>query len=65
MTLTVGRPDITVETPVRVAGYKPEIDATAWIVTEVTHSLSNSGLVTDLKCETDGAAVSRNGDEDE
>ncbi|ANF56110.1 hypothetical protein [Halotalea alkalilenta] len=55
LTLTVGHPDIAVETPVRVTGYKPEIDATAWIATEVTHSLSDSGLVTDLKCETDGA----------
>lgn len=57
LNLAWGRPDIGPEQPITVAGFKPEIDGTDWIVTEATHALDGSGgLRTALKCER-GAPV--------
>src|SRR5699024_6316873 len=39
-TLAEGRADLYPETPVNVRGFKPEIDATPWLLTEVTHNFS-------------------------
>lgn len=51
LTLARGRADILPETPLTVNGYKPEIDATAWVVSEVTHNLNDGGFGTQIKCE--------------
>lgn len=50
--LALGRPDLYPEQHLQLSGFKPEIDATRWLITEVTHSLSNSGFATDLRLET-------------
>ncbi len=51
--LAFGRPDAYPEQRVKVSGFKPEIDAATWLITEVSHRLdSNSGFTTDLKMET-------------
>jgi len=51
--MALGRPDVTPERPVRVSGFRAEVDALAWIVAEATHSLDASGgLSTKLKLET-------------
>jgi phage protein D len=50
--MPLGRPDVSPERPVRVRGFRPEVDGLAWIVAEVTHSLDAGGLSTQLKLET-------------
>lgn len=55
ITLAQGRADVMPESPLRTLGFKADIDATDWVVTEVTHVLSDSGYVTQAKCETSSA----------
>ncbi|SLK09474.1 contractile injection system protein, VgrG/Pvc8 family [Novosphingobium mathurense] len=53
LNLVLGRPDAYPECRVSASGYKDEIDATTWLVSEVTHRLDNgSGYITDLRMET-------------
>ncbi len=53
--LAFGRPDLYPERPLSLSGFKPEIDAKAWLIAEVTHSLGgDGGLRTQLKLETRG-----------
>jgi len=49
--LAMGRADLYPETPVRVTGFKRVIDEQLWIITKVTHSLSNGGFTTSLELE--------------
>jgi len=51
ITLAVGRPELFPELPASVQGFKPLIDACAWTLTKVTHSISNSGYTTALELE--------------
>ncbi|WP_086873366.1 phage late control D family protein [Kosakonia pseudosacchari] len=51
ISLAVGRADLYPETPVKVSGFKSIIDEQAWIVTKVTHALSNNGYTTALELE--------------
>ncbi|MDR5868105.1 phage late control D family protein [Halomonas koreensis] len=57
LTMAHGRADVLPESPLRVSGFKPEIDATPWLVTEVEHSLGDSGFGTRVQCEVKGAAA--------
>lgn len=51
--LALGRADAYPEQRVKAVGFKDQIDATAWLITEVTHRLDGSGgFRTDLKMET-------------
>ncbi|WP_322974130.1 contractile injection system protein, VgrG/Pvc8 family [Larsenimonas rhizosphaerae] len=52
LTLAQGRADLTPETPVMLSGWKPQIDGTGWLVTEVVDSLSEPGYGTHIRCET-------------
>ncbi|MCW2396179.1 MULTISPECIES: contractile injection system protein, VgrG/Pvc8 family [unclassified Sphingobium] len=53
LNLALGRPDATPEARVRVSGFKDEIDATNWLIREVTHRLDKAGgLSSDLRMET-------------
>ncbi|RUR46217.1 contractile injection system protein, VgrG/Pvc8 family [Vreelandella populi] len=52
ITQAVGNPDIFPETPVWCLGWKPQIDATPWIITEVTHNLTDASYTTALQLET-------------
>jgi phage protein D len=54
LNLALGRPDISPEQKATVIGYKGEIDAVAWIVGEVSHSIGDRGYVTKIKLETAG-----------
>ena len=65
ITLAVGRPDITPETPVKVSGFKPEIDAQAWLITEVAHSLDNSGYTCRVQLEAQNDFDSSEEDKDD
>ncbi|WP_454871865.1 phage late control D family protein [Paraburkholderia xenovorans] len=49
--LALGRPEIFPELAVNVAGFKPEINETPWLVKEATHTLGDAGLTTSLEME--------------
>ncbi|EQA10934.1 phage late control D family protein [Glaesserella parasuis] len=52
LNLAEGNAELIPEVTVSVAGFKAEIDSNAWIVTQVTHSLSaGSGFTTAIECE--------------
>lgn len=51
ITLARGRPDLFPELPAMVRGWKSEIDNTGWIITKVTHNLSDHGYTTTLELE--------------
>ncbi|RAS14923.1 late control gene D protein (GPD), partial [Paraburkholderia bryophila] len=50
-TLARARPDAFPEMPVTVSGFKPEIDATPWLVKKATHTINDSGFETVLEME--------------
>jgi len=41
------------ENPIKVTGFKAEIDAVNWITTQLTHTLNESGLTTALELESE------------
>ena len=51
ITLAVGRPDLYPETPAVVKGFKPEIDAEAWLITEVSHKIDSGGYTAGIQFE--------------
>lgn len=51
ITLAVGRPDLYPETPAVVKGFKPEIDAEAWLITEVSHKIDSGGYIAGIQFE--------------
>jgi phage protein D len=52
--LALGRADLYPERKAKVSGFKPEIDATAWLITEVVHTVTNDGYTTQLQMELAG-----------
>ena len=52
--LALGRPEICPEQRVTAQGFKADIDAIAWLVAEVTHTLGDRGLLTSVQLETVG-----------
>ncbi|WP_153111534.1 phage late control D family protein [Propionivibrio limicola] len=57
ITLARGRPELFPELPATVSGWKPAIDSTDWIVSKVTHNLSDSGFTTGLELEIKATEV--------
>ncbi|MGX6568472.1 bacteriophage P2 tail protein GPD [Cupriavidus taiwanensis] len=51
LTLARGRPDLFPELPAAVRGWKPQIDNTRWVITKVTHQLTDRGYTTALELE--------------
>ncbi len=51
LTLAQGRPDLYPETPAIVTGFKPAIDSTRWLITQVEHNLSDAAYTTTLDME--------------
>ncbi|WP_431026170.1 contractile injection system protein, VgrG/Pvc8 family [Halomonas sp. H5] len=56
LTLAQGRADVLPESPLVVRGFKDAIDATPWLVTEVEHTLGDSGFGTRVQCEISAGA---------
>lgn len=55
LSLAVGRPEITAQSPITVTGFKPEIDGQDWLVKEVTHRMDGgSGWTTQVQMERGG-----------
>jgi phage protein D len=50
-TLALGRAELFPELPVTVSGFKPEIDATPWLVRQVTHTIGEGGFTSSLELE--------------
>ncbi|QXZ10265.1 phage late control D family protein [Comamonas sp. Y33R10-2] len=51
LNLAIGVPELMPQTPVRVVGFKPEIDGQGWLVKEVTHTLGDGGLTSKVQME--------------
>lgn len=51
ITLAQGRAEVFPEIPVKVKGFKPEIDATEWLACRVTHRIDGAGFITELELE--------------
>ncbi|MDA5542791.1 phage tail protein [Yersinia rochesterensis] len=49
--LAKGRADLSPEVPVKVIGFKKQIDEADWTLVTVTHSVSDSGFTTVLELE--------------
>lgn len=49
--LAEGDPRLMPETPLRLRGWKAEIDATPWIITEVTHELTEDAYTSGVQME--------------
>ncbi len=54
LSLAIGVPELMPQTPVRVEGFKPEIDGQGWLVKEVTHTLGDGGLTSKVQMERAG-----------
>ena len=51
LTLAYGIPDLMPETPVQLSGFKKEIDGSEWLITKVSHNISDSGYTCQVECE--------------
>lgn len=51
ITLAKGRPELYPEQPTTVRGFKPQIDEASWVLTKVSHSLTNSGYTNNISLE--------------
>lgn len=51
MTLAIGKPEMMTETPVKLSGYKQQIDEQSWVVKQITHTLNDSGLTSSVDME--------------
>ncbi|SFU79893.1 phage late control D family protein [Halomonas korlensis] len=51
LNIAEGRPDLYPETPVRLEGFKATIDATPWLITNVTHDLTDTAYTSSVQCE--------------
>ena len=67
LNLAFGEPDLISETPIELSGFKAEIDATNWLITRVTHTITDNGYVSQVECELkiedDGIEVRKKKDE--
>ena len=51
MTLAYGEPELMPEMPLVLRGFKAMIDGSDWIISRVTHNISDSGYTTQVECE--------------
>lgn len=54
VTLSLGRPELVIEQPVKLSGLKPKIDAGSWILAEMATTLDGNGLSSKLTLEPKG-----------
>lgn len=64
ITLAIGDPTLMVQTPVKVQGFKAEIDGVDWLIKTVEHSLDDRGLITKLEMERKGSGNASEGGAD-
>ncbi|MDH3000950.1 phage tail protein [Chelonobacter oris] len=51
LTLAIGNPELIPEMPVQLQGFKGEIGSTNWIISKVSHNLSDSGFTSQVELE--------------
>ena len=51
ITLAHGEPELIPETPINLKGFKKQIDGSEWLITTVTHNISDGGFTTALEME--------------
>jgi Phage protein D len=51
ITLATGRPELITELPVKVKGFKPQIDEGSWLSTKVIHNVTENGYTSQLELE--------------
>ncbi len=51
ITLATGRPELITELPVKVKGFKPQIDEGSWLLTKVIHNVTDNGYTSQLELE--------------
>ncbi|WP_443091353.1 phage late control D family protein [Basfia succiniciproducens] len=51
LTLAFGEPELIPEMPVTLRGFKKMIDGSDWIISKVTHNISDNGYTTQVECE--------------
>jgi phage protein D len=51
LSLAYGRPELIPDLPAIVSGWKRAIDEVDWLITQVSHKLSNSGLTSEVEME--------------
>lgn len=62
ITLALGAPELAPQTPVRVRGYKPQIDAAEWLAVRVSHAIDDAGFTTRVELENGEADASEAGE---
>jgi hypothetical protein len=61
LTLAQGVPELAPQTPVKVSGWKPEIDGTSWLTLKVTHTIGDGGFTTAIELENGEADEAEGG----
>ena len=51
ITMAYGDPMLMPETTVQLRGFKKEIDNSNWLITQVSHTITDSGYTADVECE--------------
>ena len=51
LNLAFGRAKLFAEQPLKVEGFKPQIDAIRWFIKEITHTLGDNGYTVQISCE--------------
>ena len=51
ITLALGRPELIPEQPAAIQGFKDQINSADWLISKLSHSLSDSGLATTIELE--------------
>lgn len=51
LNLAFGDPMLMPESIIELSGFKSEIDAASWLITKVTHNLSDAGFTSQIECE--------------
>lgn len=57
LTLALGQPLLSPQSPVAVRGFKPQIDATEWLTVKTMHSFGDGGYTTRVELETAGSTA--------
>jgi phage protein D len=56
-----GNPAVRAEMSLVLIGFRPEICGIPWVISQATHTFSNSGYITTIKAEVDGSSVNYEG----
>lgn len=61
LSMALGEPQLGPQTPVRVRGWKPQIDETEWLAIKTCHSIADGGYTTKIEFEVARARAAEDG----